>query len=65
MYGVHRAIFVILCGTWAPVSQRVMINRTIDINHSSMANHVLRKLQLIVTLCEMGPRTPKACPHAH
>ena len=27
-----------------PVSQRVMINCTIDTNHSSMANHVLRNL---------------------
>ena len=29
-----------------PVSQRVTSNRTIDINHSSMANHVIRKLAI-------------------
>ena len=28
------------------VSQRVMINRTIDINRSSMVNRVLRKLAI-------------------
>ena len=31
-------------GTQGPISQRVAINRTMDINRSSMANRVLRKL---------------------
>ena len=46
-----------------PVSQRVAINRTMDIYRSSMANCVQvainRSLQLIATLSETGPRTFK------
>ena len=43
-----------------PVSQRVAINRTMDIHRSSMANCVQlainRSLRLIATLSETGPR---------
>ena len=37
-----------------------MIDRTIDINRSSMANHVLRKLAINRNpfICETGPRSP-------
>ena len=46
-----------------PVSQRVAINRTMDIHRSSMASCVQvainRSLQLIATLSETGPRTLK------
>ena len=39
-----------------PFSQRLAINRTIDINHSSMANRELRKLAINrKNLCETGP----------
>ena len=44
-----------------PVSQRLAINRTVDINRSSMANRVElainRNLRLIATLYETGPRS--------
>ena len=40
-----------------PVSQRVTINRTIDINRNSMANRVLRKPAIIATICDTGPST--------
>ena len=34
------------CNIQGPISERVAINRTTDINRSSMANRVLRKLAI-------------------
>ena len=43
--------------TASPISQRIAINRTMDINRSSMANRVLRKLVINRTPFWTGPRS--------